>query len=124
MFQPGTYRDGSLGVAQPGSYADGSLGILAQPGATRDGSLGTVAAQRPFTRSGMYASDTAAAARARGIAAAQAAARNASLVASMRAKPQNLQFRGLGFATADIPFWGWAVGGVVLGAVVGYSLKK
>lgn len=122
MFQPGTYQDGSLG-AQSGSYHDGSLGILAQPGATNDGSLGTVAAQIPQPR-GLYSSGGAAAARARGIAAARAAARDSARAAALRSKPAALQFRGLGFATADIPFWGWAVGGVVLGAVVGYALRK
>ena len=42
MFQPGSFRDGSLG--QQGAFRDGSLGayVMAQPGAFRDGALGRV----------------------------------------------------------------------------------
>jgi hypothetical protein len=135
MFQPGTYKDGSLGTAtQPGSYNDGSLGILAQPGAFRDGTLGAVAVG-PLPGSGSRAlfdpRRSAAAARARGIAAAHAAAVDAARVAAVRSKDAYTArytgmkpTSGLGFATADVPFWGWLAGGVVLGAVVGYSLKR
>jgi len=145
MRQPGSYADGSLGLGlgvahlmrQPGAVTDGSLGrLMRQPGSYADGSLGVLSKPTTVTsRMTGYpgAAAAAAAAAAAGRQSASDAARQAAAAAGAEAaRRARMRFalrsrggtHGLGFATSDIPTWGWILGGVALVAAVGYVATR